>query len=106
MIIKASDRDTVITGRPTGHPVRVLKNKLSKMFLELEEKCADVKEYEELGIGKLKAAAIDGDLEFGSMMSGQIAGMIKEEKTAKEVIEEIIQQTEEFIKNFSKFIKH
>ena len=106
MIIKASDRDTVITGRPTGHPVRVLKNKLSKMFLELEEKCADVKEYEELGVGKLKAAAIDGDSEFGSMMSGQIAGMIKEEKTVKEVIEEIIQQTEEFIKNFSKFIKH
>ncbi len=70
MIIKASDRDTVVTGRPTGHPVRVLKNKLSKQFLELEEKCANIKEYEELGIGKLKAAAIDGDSDYGSMMSG------------------------------------
>ena len=104
MIIKASDRDTVITGRPTGHPVRVLKNKLSKQFLELEEKCADIKEYEELGIGKLKAAAIDGDSDYGSMMSGQIAGIIKEEKSVKEVIEEIMQQTEEFINNFLKFV--
>jgi enoyl-[acyl-carrier protein] reductase II len=104
MIIKASDRDTVITGRPTGHPVRVLKNKLSKQFLELEEKCADIKEYEELGIGKLKAAAIDGDSDYGSMMSGQIAGIIKEEKSVKDVIEEIMQQTEEFINNFLKFV--
>jgi enoyl-[acyl-carrier protein] reductase II len=104
MIIKASDRDTVITGRPTGHPVRVLKNKLSKQFLELEEKCADIKEYEELGIGKLKAAAIDGDSEYGSMMSGQIAGIIKEEKSVKDVIEEIMQQTEDFINNFLKFV--
>ncbi len=104
MIIKASDRDTVITGRPTGHPVRVLKNKLSKQFLELEEKCADIKKYEELGVGKLKAAAIDGDSDYGSMMSGQIAGIIKEEKSVKDVIEEIMQQTEDFINNFVKFV--
>jgi enoyl-[acyl-carrier protein] reductase II len=104
MIIKASDRDTVVTGRPTGHPVRVLKNKLSKQFLELEEKCANIKEYEELGIGKLKAAAIDGDSDYGSMMSGQIAGIIKEEKSVKDVIEEIMQQTEEFINSFLKLV--
>ena len=105
MVLKASDRDTVVTGRPTGHPVRVLKNRLAKMFLELEEKCAPVSEYEKLGTGKLKAASVDGDVEMGSLMSGQIAGLIKEEKTVKEVIEEIVSQTEDFIKNMTKFIK-
>ncbi|MHB1545260.1 MAG: enoyl-[acyl-carrier-protein] reductase FabK [bacterium] len=105
MVVKASDRDTVVTGRPTGHPVRVLKNRLAKMFLELEEKCAPVSEYEKLGTGKLKAASVDGDVEMGSFMSGQIAGLIKEEKTVKEVIEEIVSQTEDFIKNMVKFIK-
>jgi enoyl-[acyl-carrier protein] reductase II len=103
-VIKASDRDTVITGRPTGHPVRVLKNKLAKMFLELEEKCAPIEEYEKLGTGKLKAASVDGDAEMGSLMSGQIAGLIKEEKTVKEVIDEIVSQTEAFFKNAGKFI--
>ncbi len=105
MVIKASDRDTVVTGRPTGHPVRVLKNRLAKMFLELEEKCSSTVEYEKLGTGKLKAASVDGDIEMGSLMSGQIAGLIKEEKTAKEVIDEIISQAEDFINNISKFIK-
>ncbi len=105
MVVKASDRDTVVTGRPTGHPVRVLKNRLAKMFLELEEKCAPASEYEKLGTGKLKAASVDGDVEMGSLMSGQIAGLIKEEKTVKEVIEEIVSQTEDFIKNMTKFIK-
>ena len=105
MVVKASDRDTVVTGRATGHPVRVLKNRLAKMFLELEEKCAPVAEYEKLGTGKLKAASVDGDVEMGSLMSGQIAGLIKEEKTVKEVIEEIVSQTEDFIKNTAKFIK-
>jgi enoyl-[acyl-carrier protein] reductase II len=105
MVVKASDRDTVVTGRPTGHPVRVLKNRLAKMFLELEGKCAPVAEYEKLGTGKLKAASVDGDVEMGSLMSGQIAGLIKEEKTVKEVIEEIVSQTEDFIKNMAKFIK-
>ena len=105
MVVKASDRDTVVTGRPTGHPVRVLKNRLAKMFLELEEKCAPVSEYEKLGTGKLKAASVDGDVAMGSLMSGQIAGLIKEEKTVKEVIEEIVSQTEDFIKNMAKFIK-
>lgn len=106
MVIKASDRDTVVTGRPTGHPVRVLKNRLSKMFVQLEEKCSPVTEYEKLGIGKLKAASVDGDVEMGSLMSGQIAGLIKEEKTVKEVIEEMVSQAEDFMINMSKFIKN
>lgn len=99
MVIKASDRDTVVTGRPTGHPVRVLKNRLAKMFIELEGKCSPVSEYEKLGAGRLKAASVDGDIEAGSFMSGQIAGLIKEEKTVKEVIEEIVSKTEDFINN-------
>ncbi len=101
MIIKASDRDTVVTGRPTGHPVRVLKNKLARMFLELEAKCSPLEEYDKLGTGKLKAASMDGDMEMGSMMSGQIAGLIKEEKTVKEVIDEIISGAEDLIGKMS-----
>ncbi|HEC25177.1 MAG TPA: enoyl-[acyl-carrier-protein] reductase FabK [bacterium] len=105
MVIKASDRDAVVTGRPTGHPVRVLKNRLAKMFLELESKCSPLAEYEKLGMGSLKAASIDGNIETGSFMSGQIAGMIREEKTVKEVIEEIVSDAEDLIGDMSKFIK-
>lgn len=104
MVVKASDRDTVVTGRPTGHPVRVLKNRLAKMFLELEQNCSPIEEYEKLGTGKLRAASVDGDAEMGSMMSGQIAGLIKEEKSVKEVIEDIMEGAEDFIKKMNNFI--
>lgn len=105
MVVNASDRETVVTGRPTGHPVRVLKNRLSKMFLELEEKCSPVSEYEKLGTGRLKAASVDGDKEMGSLMSGQIAGLIKEEKTVKEVIEDIVSGADGFIRNIGSLLK-
>ncbi|TYP59971.1 enoyl-[acyl-carrier-protein] reductase FabK [Thermosediminibacter litoriperuensis] len=88
-VIKAGDRSTVVTGRPTGHPVRVLKNKLSRKFELLEEKGANPKEYEALGAGKLKAA-VEGDAEYGSLMAGQIAGLVNEIKPVKEIIEEIV----------------
>ncbi|MBC7238458.1 MAG: nitronate monooxygenase, partial [Chloroflexi bacterium] len=90
-IIKAKDRDTVVTGRPTGHPVRCLRNKLTKQFEELEARCAPPEELEELGKGKLRAAAIEGDVEFGSVMAGEVSGMIKDIKPVKQIIEDIIQ---------------
>ncbi|ADL07817.1 enoyl-[acyl-carrier-protein] reductase FabK [Thermosediminibacter oceani] len=88
-IIKAGDRSTVVTGRSTGHPVRVLKNKLARKFELLEQKGADLKEYEALGAGKLKAA-VEGDAENGSLMAGQVAGLVNEIKPVKDIIEEII----------------
>ncbi|MBC7326296.1 MAG: DUF561 domain-containing protein, partial [Moorella sp. (in: Bacteria)] len=72
MIIKAKDRDTVVTGRSTGHPVRVLRNKLARQFEELEARCAPVEELEKLGVGRLRAAMQEGDTEYGSVMAGQV----------------------------------
>lgn len=95
MIIKAKDSDTVATGRSTGHPVRVLKNKLAREILSLEKKCADPSEIEKLGTGALRAAVKDGDMVNGSVMSGQIAGLVNREQTAKEMIEEMFKEAAE-----------
>lgn len=89
-VIKASDIDTVVTGRSTGHPVRALRNKLSREFTKLEKAGALPEELEALGAGGLRIAVVEGDVINGTVMSGQIAGMIKEEQTAKEMIEEIM----------------
>ncbi|MEF9958834.1 MAG: enoyl-[acyl-carrier-protein] reductase FabK [Niameybacter sp.] len=89
-VIKASDIDTVVTGRSTGHPVRALRNKLSREFSKLEKQGASVEELEVLGAGGLRAAVVDGDVVNGTVMSGQIAGMVKEEQTAKEIIDDIM----------------
>ncbi len=104
-IIKAGDRDTVVTGRTTGHPVRVLNNKLARKFNELEKKAAPVEELEALGVGKLRAAMIDGDISYGSVMSGQIAGLIKEEKRAADIISDIVKQAEEEFNRIASYLK-
>ncbi len=91
-IINARDRDAVVTGRSTGHPVRNLKNKLSKAMADLEKKGASKEEVEEFGAGKLRVAVIEGEIDQGSVMAGQIAGMIKEIKPVKDIIEEIVSQ--------------
>lgn len=102
-IIKAKDRDTVLTGFP-GHYVRVFDNKLAKQFKELELKGAPTEELEKLGSGKLKAAAIDGDIENGSVMIGQIAGLIDSVKPAREIIEELVQVAEKVIRDLNRSI--
>lgn len=89
LIIKSKDRDAIVSGRITGHPVRVIKNKLTRQFEELENNGCTKEEIEELGIGKLKLAAKDGDVEMGSVMAGQIAGMMCEIKSCKQIIEEL-----------------
>lgn len=105
-ILKAKDRDTVVTGRPTGHPVRCLRNKLTRQFEELEARCAPPEELEELGRGKLRSAVIDGDVEYGSVMAGEISGLIKDIKPVKVIIEDIIKEAEELLKLFcSRFSK-
>ncbi len=91
-IIKAGDRGTVVTGRATGHPVRILKNKLAREFEKLEKASAGFEEYEKLGVGRLKAAVIEGDIDYGSVMAGQISGLVKEIKPAKDIIEDIINE--------------
>ena len=94
-VIKSKDIDTVVTGRCTGHPVQVLKNKLAKEFLKLESNNVSVDELEELGKGGLKKAVVDGDIENGSLMAGQISGMVKKVQYASEIIEEMFNEYED-----------
>ncbi|ABR48908.1 2-nitropropane dioxygenase, NPD [Alkaliphilus metalliredigens QYMF] len=89
-IIKAGDRDAIISARTTGHPVRVLRNKLSREFARLEKEGALPNELEELGLGKLRLAVVEGDMEEGSIMAGQIASLVKEIMPCKAIIEEIM----------------
>ncbi|ASW43606.1 enoyl-[acyl-carrier-protein] reductase FabK [Clostridium isatidis] len=98
-VIKANDIDTVVTGRSTGHPVQVIKNQLAREYLKLEGKNAKVEELEELARGALRKAVKDGDVENGSLMAGQIAGMIKERQSCKEIIEEMFAEYETLRKN-------
>lgn len=88
-IIKAKDIDTQITGVSTGHPVRSLRNKMTREYSELESRGADLLELEKLTLGSLRAAVIDGNVTEGTVMAGQIAGLIKEEQSCQDIIEEV-----------------
>jgi enoyl-[acyl-carrier protein] reductase II len=92
-VIKAKDRDTVVTGRSTGHPVRVLKNKLSReiMALDSENKAEEI---EALGAGKLAAAMRHGDVQMGSLMAGQASAMVCEIQPAAEIVSEMLAEAE------------
>ncbi|MFW5998336.1 MAG: enoyl-[acyl-carrier-protein] reductase FabK [Halanaerobiaceae bacterium] len=96
-IIKAKDRDAVVTGRTTGHPVRNLKNKLTRKIDKMEKKGVDSEEIEKIGTDRLRQAVREGNIEKGSVMAGQIAGMISEVQPAKTIIEEIIDQAEKIV---------
>ncbi len=97
-IFKAKDIDSTVTGMSTGHPVRCLRNKMSKEYLRLEKEGADFMELEQLTLGSLRKAVIDGDVSNGTLMAGQIAGLVKEEMSCKEIIEEIVNQAEKLLK--------
>ena len=86
-VLKAGDRGTVVTGRPTGHPVRCLKNKLSGAFDELDKQKVSLEEYERLGEGKLRAAVLEGDADWGSLMAGQSAGMVRAIEPSAAIVE-------------------
>lgn len=91
-IINAKDRDAIVTGRSTGHPVRVLKNKFTKEYMELESQGVSFEELEKLGAGRLRLAVIEGDMDNGSIMAGQISGLVGDIKPCKEIIDEIINE--------------
>ena len=93
-VLNARDRSTAVTGHTLGHPVRCLRNKLTAEFERLESENAPAKQIEELGTGKLRAAVVDGDTEWGSLMSGQSAGMVNEILPAKKIIEDIFKQAD------------
>lgn len=103
-ILNAKDTSTIVTGRPTGHPVRIIKNKLARDFQQLDKRNASLEEYEELGKNSLCRAARDGDMDYGSIMAGQSAGLVKKEQTCKEIIEEIFLEARKIIVEKSKLL--
>lgn len=92
MLIKAKDIDSVVTGTSTGHPVRGIRNKMTKEYLRLEKEGADFMELEKLTLGALRNAVVNGDVVNGTVMAGQIAGLVKKEQPCKEIISEIMEQ--------------
>lgn len=99
-VLKARDRDTVVTGYSTGHPVRVLKNKLSRQIQELD-RLGDTEALEALGAGKLAAAMRHGDIEMGSLMAGQCSAMVDEILPAAAIIRGLMAETESVLRGLS-----
>ncbi|MDR3310396.1 MAG: nitronate monooxygenase [Oscillospiraceae bacterium] len=88
-VLKAKDNDTVVTGRSTGAPVRILKNQMSAEYLKLEQQGASKEELEKFTLGSLRRAVFDGDVKIGSLMAGQVAGMLDEIKPAADILREL-----------------
>ena len=98
LVIDAKDTDSIVTGRFTGHPCRSVKTRFSKKLLNFEKEGGTPDEFEKISAGSLRKAAVDGDLEEGSFMCGAIAGMIKEIKPCKDIIEEMFGEAEKLLK--------
>ena len=96
-IVEAVDTSTTLTGTKFGAPVRGIKNELTKRYHELEEKSSTLMELEELTLGSLRKAAYEGDVENGSIMSGQIAGLVNEIRPVKDVIEGIFEEAQKVL---------
>ena len=93
-IIKAKDIDSTVTGRTHGHPVRCLRNQMTREYIKLEQEGKSFEELEYLTLGTLRKAVQEGDVTNGTVMAGQIAGMITKEQTCKEMIDEMMEQAE------------
>ncbi len=98
-VLQAKDRSTAVTGQSLGHPVRCLRNKLTAEFERLESENAPASEIEALGTGKLRAAVVDGDTDWGSLMAGQSAAMVSEILPAKVIIENMFTEAEKVLQN-------
>ena len=91
-VLKAKDIDAQVTGRSGGHPIRSLKNQITRKYLQMEENGATFEELESLTVGSLRKAVVEGDVKNGTVMAGQIAGMIKKKQTCKEIIVELVDE--------------
>ncbi len=96
-VIDSSDISSEVTGLSTGHPVRCIRNKMTKEYLKLERSGADFMELEKLTLGSLRAAVIDGDVINGTLMAGQISGLVSKEQTSAEIIDEIMNQAKDLL---------
>lgn len=101
-VLRAKDASTLVTGEYAGHPSRVLKNKMAKTYIGIEKEEAlkphpDYDKLEELGTGSLRRAVIDGNRETGSFMAGEIAGMVKKEQPAAEILADVYSQADKLL---------
>jgi enoyl-[acyl-carrier protein] reductase II len=101
-VLRAKDIDTAVTGRSTGHPVRQIRNKMTREYLKKEQEGCSFEELELMTLGSLRRAVQEGDADYGSMMSGQIAGLVKKEQTCQEMLDELMEETAAVIAKFSK----
>ena len=97
-LLKASDTDTIVTGRTTGAPVRVLKNKMAKEYIRMEKENIPLAEREKLTLGSLRRAVFDGDTEMGSLMAGQVAGQLHEIRPVRAILEELYADYQKCVK--------
>ena len=97
-VIKAKDIDSAVTGRSHGHPVRQLRNQMTREYIEKENSGASFEELEYLTLGSLRNAVMDGDVKMGTVMAGQIAGMVSKEQSCEEIRQELVSQTKELLK--------
>lgn len=104
-VIKARDTDTVVTGKSVNTPVRSLKNQMTREYLKLEGQIESREELEKLTLGGLRKAVHDGDVKTGSVMMGQIAGMIKEKKPMQQILNEMMESTEAVYQSLSKVME-
>lgn len=104
-VIKAKDTDTVVTGKSVNTPVRSLKNQMTREYLKLESHIESREELEKLTLGGLRKAVHDGDVKTGSVMMGQIAGMIQEKKPMQQILNEMMESTEAVYQSLSKVME-
>ena len=97
-VLRAKDIDIKVTGRRNGHPIRVIRNKMVREYLRLEEQGANLEELELMTVGALRRAVVEGDVENGSLMAGQIAGMIKEILSCEQIINQLVAETDALMK--------
>lgn len=97
-ILKAKDIDSEVTGRSHGHPVRGLRNKMTREYLKLEAEGASFEQLENLTLGGLRKAVVEGDTDNGSVLAGQIAGMLTKRQSCQEIVDEVMDQAERLLK--------
>ena len=97
-ILRAKDIDTRVTGRSTGHPIRTLRNEMTRRYMELEEQGASFEELEYLTLGALRNAVVAGDVKNGSVMAGQIAGMVRERMSCRDLIQKLVREADALMK--------
>lgn len=103
-VIDAKDIDSAVTGRSHGHPVRSIRNAMTREYARLEGEGKSFEELEYLTLGTLRKAVMEGDVVGGTVMAGQIAGLVKKRQSCKEIVEEMVFEAETLIRNIGQYV--